>query len=46
MDRLNAKYGRGTIRFGVARPGGGWRTKAERVSPRYTTRLDEIMTVY
>jgi DNA polymerase V len=46
MDRLNAKYGRETVRLGVARPGGRWKTKAGRTSPRYTTRLDEIVTLY
>jgi DNA polymerase V len=46
MDQLNAKYGRGTVRLGVARPGGRWKTKAERTSPRYTTRLDEIVTLF
>jgi DNA polymerase V len=45
MDRLNAKYGRNTVRFGVARPDGRWKTKALRRSPHYTTRLAEIPLV-
>ena len=46
MDRLNAKYGRGTVRFGVARPDGRWKTKQARSSPHYTTRLSDIPTLY
>lgn len=46
MDRLNRKYGRDTLRFGAARPNGRWRTKAERSSPHYTTRLSDVPTLY
>lgn len=46
MDKLNRKYGRDTVRFGVARPKGRWRTKAERSSPHYTTRLSDVPTLY
>jgi DNA polymerase V len=42
MDQLNAKYGRGTVRFATARPGGRWKTQAARSSPHYTTRLSDI----
>lgn len=42
VDQLNAKYGRGTVCFAVARPGGRWKTKAQRSSPHYTTRLTDI----
>lgn len=45
MDRLNAKYGRNTVCFGVARPDGRWKTKAARRSPRYTTRLEEVLLI-
>jgi DNA polymerase V len=46
MDRLNRKYGRDTVRFGAASPNGRWKTKAERSSPHYTTRLSDIPTLY
>jgi DNA polymerase V len=46
IDRLNAKYGRGTVRFAVGRPDGRWKTKALRSSPHYTTRLSDIPTLY
>lgn len=46
MDKLNARYGKGTVHVGSmgtpASPSGGWRMKQERRTPRYTTRLDEI----
>lgn len=46
MDKLNRKYGKDTVRFGVAQPNGRWKTKAERCSPHYTTRLSDVPTLY
>jgi DNA polymerase V len=46
VDRLNAKYGCGTVRLALARPDGRWKTKAARSSPHYTTRLSDIPTLY
>jgi hypothetical protein len=45
MDRLNARYGPGTVRFAVARPGGRWQTKFAHRSSRYTTCLEEVQVV-
>jgi DNA polymerase V len=45
MDRINHKWGRDTIHFGKLTTDGRWRTKAERRSPRYTTRWDEVLVV-
>ena len=45
MDRINARWGRGTLRSaaeGVAR---SWRMKRERVSPGYTSRWDQLPKV-
>lgn len=42
VDYLNRKYGRDTVRWAIARPEGRWKTKAERCSPHYTTRLSDI----
>lgn len=45
MDRVNAKYGRGTLfpaAMGIER---GWKLRAAHHSPRYTTRLDELPRV-
>ena len=43
LDAVNARYGRGTLRplaTGIVR---GWSTRHDRLSPRYTTRLEEIL---
>ncbi len=43
LDAVNARYGRGALRplaTGMARP---WGTRRGRMSPRYTTRVDELM---
>lgn len=42
MDEINKKFGKGTIRLAAAQSG-GWQTKTQRRSPRYTTRLDEVI---
>lgn len=43
VDRLNKKYGRDTVRLAGANPKGRWRTKAAKRSPRYTTKLAEVL---
>ena len=43
LDAVNARFGRGTLRplsSGLARP---WGRRHARLSPRYTTRLDELL---
>ncbi len=45
MDAVNRRWGRHTLRYGAVVPEGRWQTKAERRSPRYTIRLDELLTV-
>lgn len=45
VDGINSKYGRDTICYGTARPGGRWETKFLRRSPRYTTCLEEVLRV-
>ncbi len=43
LDAVNARFGRGALRplsTGLARP---WGTRQARLSPRYTTRVDELM---
>jgi DNA polymerase V len=43
LDAVNARFGRGTLRplaTGLARP---WGTRHGRMSPRCTTRVDELM---
>ncbi|HEX8338380.1 MAG TPA: DUF4113 domain-containing protein, partial [Pyrinomonadaceae bacterium] len=46
VDALNRRHGRGTVRHGLPRaPGGRWPTKFLMRSPRYTTRLSEVIRV-
>jgi DNA polymerase V len=43
LDAVNARFGRGTLRplsTGLARP---WGTRHARLSPRYTTQMEELM---
>jgi DNA polymerase V len=42
IDRINAKYGRDTVRCGIFPTDGAWRTRFASRSPRYTTRWPEI----
>jgi DNA polymerase V len=45
VDQINARYGRETIRFGVAPSDNSWKTRFLRRSPLYTTCLKEALTV-
>jgi DNA polymerase V len=45
MDGLNGRFGRGMVRPAVLGTERRWTAKAEHLSPRYTTRLDELMAV-
>jgi len=44
LDRLNADYGRGAIRFASTKMGKAWRMRVDRRSRLYTTRWDELPT--
>ena len=44
IDEINRKFGRGTIHLAAA-ASGKWQMKREKMSPRYTTRIDEIIRV-
>ncbi len=45
VDQINRRWGRNTVRFATANPEGNWRTKVEKRSPRYTTRLPEVLII-
>ena len=45
MDRLNGRYGRGTVRAAVAGFERSWAARADYLSQRYTTHLHELMRV-
>lgn len=44
MDSINAREGKGTIRPGRVPSSAAWGGRQRNVSPRYTTRLDEILS--
>lgn len=43
LDAVNARFGRGTLRPGGSGQRASWFTRASNRSPRFTTRLDEMM---
>jgi DNA polymerase V len=45
IDRINARHGRDTIRFGVVQSDARWKTKFLKRSSRYTTCLKEVLHV-
>ena len=45
MDKLNTQMGRDKVRLAVQGFDRKWRLKQERLSPCYTTRLSDILTV-
>lgn len=45
IDEINKKFGRGTIHLAAAKVG-KWKMKREMMSPRYTTRINEIIKIH
>lgn len=45
LDRINANYGQQKLRLASQAPGRIWRMKQENLSPGYTTKLSDIITV-
>lgn len=46
LDAINSRHGRETIRpGGLAKRSGGWAMKRQNLSPAYTTRLEDILSV-
>ena len=45
MDKINASVGQQKLKLAVQDLGRTWKMKQERLSPRYTTKLNEIITV-
>ncbi len=45
LDYLNNKYYRNTVRLGAEGNGNAWKMKQEKLSKRYTTRLDETIEI-
>lgn len=45
MDKINNSFGKQLVRFAVQGYGRKWKLRAEKLSPRYTTRLSDILTI-
>lgn len=45
MDRLNREWGRGTVKLAACGVRQGWAMRAEHLSPRYTTRWEDLLRV-
>jgi DNA polymerase V len=44
LDQINARFGRGKARLGLAGKNAEWRMRQENLSPSFTTRWDDIPT--
>ena len=45
LDQINAKFGRDTVKLAVQGSGQKWKLRQEKLSPCYTTRWKDIITV-
>ena len=45
LDAINQKMGKHTVQLGGVRKQAPWQIKRELLSPRYTTRWDELLQV-
>jgi len=45
VDHLNRKYGKDTVKCGWFPSAGKWRTRFAQLSPRYTTKWDELLCI-
>src|SRR5262249_35298314 len=45
IDKINAKFGRDTMQFGVPEKDARWQMRTERRSPHYTSRWEELLTI-
>lgn len=46
VDRMNKSYGNNKVKFASQSLGRQWKMKQENISPRYSTNIKEIITVY
>lgn len=46
MDLLNKRYGRNQLKMAIQGYNRNWKLRQERLSPNYTTRMTDLLTVY
>ena len=42
IDRMNGRFGRGAVHLGLSSHDASWRMRQDHLSPRYTTRWEDI----
>ena len=45
LDQINARFGRGKARLGLADKNAEWRMRQENLSPSFTTRWNDLPSV-
>lgn len=45
IDKMNLSYGDNKVKFGVQSLGRQWKMKQERLSPKFSTKLKEVITI-
>jgi DNA polymerase V len=45
LDLMNAKYGKGSLKYAIQGTKNEWKLRAENLSPSYTTKLSDIPIV-
>ena len=45
LDQINARFGRGKARLGLAGKNAEWRMRQENLSPSFTTRWNDLPSV-
>ena len=45
IDNLNSRYGKGTVKLAVQAGKDKWKLRQEKLSPRYTTKINETIQV-
>jgi len=45
IDRLNKAYGNNKIKFAAQSLGRQWKMKQEKLSPRYSTNIEEVINI-
>jgi DNA polymerase V len=45
MDTINSKYGQHTLKLAAQDPKRLWKMRQEKLSPRYTTDLNDIIQI-
>ena len=45
VNKINKKYGKSTVHYGFSAQSGSWEMKQDRLSPKYTTDINQLRIV-